>query len=476
MTTVARLIPGGFVLLATLFFAGCGSNAPLIQGTPPTVIGNAVQVDGVAPNRRQEVQFSQAMNASTINAQSLRVTDASGDTMPGTVTYDSNFDIASFQPTPALQAGATYNVTLSTAVTSASGVPLAQPYTYSFTTRSTTDDSPISVLKVSPMANATCVNPDSMITVTFDEAPDASTVTTNDFTVMGPNGAIPVKLSINISTTQVVLTPVTSLPSGTITVTVSNVGDLADMMMKAPYTWSFSTACNGSGGGTGGGNSTTQYESPLLLQGGQTVTVNGQITVDQSGMTSIQLSGAPSNTSYTVQFCPVVLLNVSPAPTCFNLTTISTGSSGAATTTIKFPRSGEWAGDFNLNTSTGKTAYSTYLLYGLSNQTYFSTLLPQSSLGASTTTQNSATNGTVKYSNGTVVFSLMGGPPNTLYSTSESETYYLDGSGTYQLSTFTTNAAGSGTSSSPLNNPGGDIFQEDSNSGPEYIGGFTVPN
>ena len=52
-------------------------------------------------------------------------------------------------------------------------------------------------------------------------------------------------MSINVTTTQVVLTPTSPLSSGTITVTVQNVGDLADVKMAAPYTWSFKTTCGG---------------------------------------------------------------------------------------------------------------------------------------------------------------------------------------------------------------------------------------
>ena len=47
-------------------------------------------------------------------------------------------------------------------------------------------------------------------------------------------------------------TPTAPLPSGNITVAVSNVADLAGVKMATPYTWSFSTACSsGGGGGTG---------------------------------------------------------------------------------------------------------------------------------------------------------------------------------------------------------------------------------
>ena len=177
-------------------------------GAVPTVIAVGEQVNGVAPNRKQEVQFSEAMDPATINAQSFQVTDSSGKAMLGTVSYDPDFEIASFLPNPALQTGATYTATITTAAASTGGMHLASPYTYTFTTRSTTDTSPLSVNSVSPTANATCVSATAPITITFDEAPDASTVNSTNIVVTGPGGAvIPVTMSINVTTTQVVLTP-----------------------------------------------------------------------------------------------------------------------------------------------------------------------------------------------------------------------------------------------------------------------------
>ena len=254
-------------LLTTLVLSGCGSspmgsslagnNNSSQSGTPPTVSAVGVQVNGAAANRKQEVQFSEAMDPSTINAQSFQITDSSGKQAQGTVTYDPDYNIASFQPSPALQAGATYTGTITTAAVSAGGVHLANPYTFEFTTRATTDTSPITVAAVSPNVNATCVSATSAITVTFNESPDASTVTPGNFMVSGPSGAISVKISMDVTNTAVVLTPTSALPSGKITVTISNVADLAGVKMTAPYTWSFSTACNGGGGG--GGASGNEY-------------------------------------------------------------------------------------------------------------------------------------------------------------------------------------------------------------------------
>ncbi len=474
------------VFFTVLVLTGCGSNAPLLQngGAAPTVAAVALQVNGNAPNRKQEVQFNGAMDPATINGHSFQVADSTGTLVPGSVTYDTNFDIASFLPSPALRPGATYTATITTAAASAAGVPLAKPYSYTFTTRMKTDASPIYVLSVSPAANATCVGANTLIIVTFDETPDAATILPSNFVVTGPGGgAIPVKLSTNVTTTQVVLTPTSPLPSGEITVRVNSVGDLADVMMTAPFTSSFSTACTSGGSGGSGGGATTQYEAPLF-SGNDFTAVDGQITVDMSGNTTVRLSGAPANTTYTVQFCPAVTPTASTtAAACFNVTTVSSDSGGTGTATAKFPRPGDWAGDFNLNNPAGKAAYQTSLTLGVSNQTYLSTLLPMTSTngGADTTAspQDPLSSGTVTYSNGSLVFSVSGASPNTGYSTGESETVYLDGSGSYELSTFTTDAKGNGSSTTQLNvGSGGDLFDVSQfrRQSAGFIGGFSVPN
>lgn len=470
--------------ISTLVLSGCGAsvNLPQNTGAVPTVAAVATQVDGTAPNRKQEVQFSEPMDQATISTQSFQVSDSAGNKMPGSVTYDSDFETASFQPTPALQSGVTYTATITTAAASAGGVHLAGAYSYQFTTRASTDTSPLMVNSVSPAANSSCVSATTLIIVTFDEVPDASTVTATNFEVTGPSGTIPVKLSTNVTTTQVVLTPASALPSGTITVTVSNVGDLADVMMKAPYSWSFSTACPGGGGGS----ATTQYQSPLFSESALDTVMNGQVTVDTSGNTTIALTGAGPSATYTVQFCAAfdVASTFTPLP-CFNVATVSTDSTGTGTATVKFPQTGNWAGDFYLNDSTGKAIYQTYLAPALSNQTYLSTLVPMTSANNGTVTtfspQSPLTSGTVTYSNGSLVFTVSGASLSTTYFTNESETNYIDSSGTYALSTIVTNAMGNGSSTTTLNFGGGDMFQvgpQNSSGqvdGAGFIGGFSVP-
>src|SRR4051794_32445589 len=126
--------------VCALVLSGCSStimtssNSVNPTGQAPAVIAVGDQVNGVAPNRKQEVQFSEAMDPSTINAQSFQVSDSSGKLAQGTVSYDSGFGIASFLPNPALKSGATYTATITTAAASAGGMHLASAYSYSFDT------------------------------------------------------------------------------------------------------------------------------------------------------------------------------------------------------------------------------------------------------------------------------------------------------------------------------------------------------
>jgi hypothetical protein len=474
------------VCAATLTLSGCGgsntASDPPATGAAPTVAGVGFQTNGVAANRKQEVQFSEAMDPATINAQTFQVADSSGKLTTGTVSYDSEFSVASFQPSPALQPGATYTAKISTAASSAGGVPLAQPYSYTFTTRASSDTSPLGVQSVTPAAGATCVSTTAAITITFDEAPDASTVTPGNFTVTGPAGAIPVKISMNVTTTQVVLTPTSPLPTGNIAVSVNNVADLAGVKMAATYTWSFSTACNGGGGG-GTGGTTTQYQAPLF--GGSKYA--GQVTVDTAGNVTVQTKGATPSQAFTVQFCPVANLKQQNPP-CFTIGTVGTDASGNGTLTTMFPKGGPWAGDFQLlngpvNPSEQGFGYAYGTAYGPG---YISTLQPDKTIdeGSHNSDINNAPqaplkSGTVTYSsspapNGSLQFTITGAPPNAPIEAAEGGLvpydYYAIGG------TYTTNSEGDVTFTVPPSGEGGDIFDVGPQNGQAgWEGGFYVP-
>lgn len=224
------------------------------SGPVPTVTAVSAQASGVPINRIQEVQFSEAMDPATITAQNFTITDGSGKAVTGTVAYDPDYNVASFTPAAALQANASYTITVTTGVASTGEMHLQSAYTFGFSTGAASDTNPFSVAQVNPAGSANCVSATTPITITFSEAPEVSTLTAADVMVKGPDGTVLKSgLSISVDKAQLTVTPAAPLPSGAITVTLQNVADLAGKGFAAPYTWSFSTACPSSGGGGGGG-------------------------------------------------------------------------------------------------------------------------------------------------------------------------------------------------------------------------------
>lgn len=257
--------PALLFLGVAAFIAGCGMNgvppnssnrsnpAPMGSGPAPAVTAVAEQTNGVALNRKQEVQFSEAMNPGTINAGTFIVKDAGGNKVAGTVTYDPSFNLAVFQPDPPLEADAKYAATVTTGVQSSGGVNLAAAYTYSFTTRATTDTSPIGVLSTDPANGATCVSQTAPILINFTEEPDAGTITPQSVTLTGPGGTVATTMSLNVATTQLVVKPSAPLQQNTsyvVTVT-TGVADLADVPLAAAVTFTFNTGPCAGGGGSG---------------------------------------------------------------------------------------------------------------------------------------------------------------------------------------------------------------------------------
>ena len=86
-------------------------------------------------------RFSEPMTASTVNATTVTMRDASGTAVPGSVTYDAATQTATLDPTAALAGSTTYTVTVkggTAGVKDAAGNPLATDDAWTFTTRAVT--------------------------------------------------------------------------------------------------------------------------------------------------------------------------------------------------------------------------------------------------------------------------------------------------------------------------------------------------
>ncbi len=127
---------------------GNGGTQPPADTTAPTIssVTPAADATSVAANTNVDAVFSEAMNSSTITSSTFTLTKQGSSTpVAATVSYDSQANRATLNPTSDLEAGATYTATIkggSGGVKDAAGNALAQDKTWSFAVASPTDTTP----------------------------------------------------------------------------------------------------------------------------------------------------------------------------------------------------------------------------------------------------------------------------------------------------------------------------------------------
>jgi hypothetical protein len=237
------------------------------------------------------------------------------------------------------------------------------------------------------------------------------------------------------------------------------------------------------------GGAAAQYSAPLI---GESTTVNGSVAIDTAGTTTVAMTGGAASSSYKVQFCPAFVEGEYSQPSCFDVTTVATNSSGSGSSTVKFPQSGDWAGDFWVYDSGGKLAAETGLEPNSTTEKFMAVLLKETETnggvvvrnGSASPTQDPLSSGSVSYSDGTISFAVTGAAPNTDYGVIESGGIYLGSSSSFN-ETLNTDVLGNGSLSVNLaseGTEGGDMFQVDYQPQPGdthgragFIGGFMVP-
>lgn len=218
-----------------------------VDNVPPTVVtvSPANGATGVATNTVVNITFSEAMDATTINATNIKFNVTGGVAVAGTVSYNATTNTATFtQTTPPLAAGTGYTVTVTTGVKDVAGNTMASQFTSTFTTVAP-DTTPPTVTAVSPPNGATNVAVGTAVNITFSEAMDATTITTANITLKNSSTLAPVagSVSYNATTHVATFTPTVALALGTgYTVTVTTgVKDVAGNALASPFTSTFTT-------------------------------------------------------------------------------------------------------------------------------------------------------------------------------------------------------------------------------------------
>jgi len=160
----------------------------------------------------------------------------------GTVSYAGS--TATFTPASALALNTVYTATITTGAQDASGTALASNFVWSFTT-STTACAAATVVSVAPPVGAAGVCPNTLVTATFSEAMQSSTINATTFTLTGPGlTTVPGAVTYDVSTYVATFTPTNPLVLDTLYTATITTGaeDLSGNPLTVDYVWTFTTS------------------------------------------------------------------------------------------------------------------------------------------------------------------------------------------------------------------------------------------
>lgn len=271
ISSYPRLIALTAALALIAFAAGCnggdGSRAPILGGGG--LVSLAPTVTAVAPinnatgvpinNTIITAAFSEPMAPITGGATFTVTTAAPGINPTGTVALDATKRIATFTASAALAPLTLYTATVTGAKSLATGLPLASPYVWRFTTGVTPDTTRPRVTLTVPATTipgpTTGVPTNTAITATFTEDMAPATITGASFTVTtAAPGVSPAGLvSYAVGARTATFTPTAALVAGTTyTATITTVatdlagnalaGNQAALPSASNYVWTFTTA------------------------------------------------------------------------------------------------------------------------------------------------------------------------------------------------------------------------------------------
>lgn len=241
-------------LLATSA-AGCGGgdpvlgNAQAVLAPTVTVVEPANGALGVPTNNTVvSADFSERIAAMSGGASFTLTCVTPCVNPPGAVSLNASNRIASFTLTPAttLAPNVLYTATVTAVKSLATGVSLASPYVWRFTTGAITDTTRPRVALTAPVTGATGVATNTRIASTFSEGMIPATFTGTSFTLSGP-GTTPVAGTVTYGIGGKVATFMPSSSSGLATNTLftatitSAVTDLAGNALAANTVWTFTT-------------------------------------------------------------------------------------------------------------------------------------------------------------------------------------------------------------------------------------------
>jgi ice-binding like protein/Big-like domain-containing protein len=212
---------------------------------PPTVISEtpANGSAGVCSNTVVTATFSEAMNPATINTTTFTVSPG----VTGIITHDVSNTIFTFTPSSSLAVNTVYTATITTGAQDTSGNGLTTDFVWSFTTAANGCNPPPTVVSVTPLNGASGVCPNTIVTATFSQAMDQSSIDGTTFTLTGPGSAtVAGQVSYDSLSNTAIFTPSSSLALNTLyTATITTgVRDMFGNALASDSLWTFTTGAN----------------------------------------------------------------------------------------------------------------------------------------------------------------------------------------------------------------------------------------
>ncbi len=196
----------------------------------------------MSTNQKIVASFDRAMDGTTITDTTFTLTGPGATPVAGGVSYDAASNSATFAPSAPLPAGTTYTGKITTGAQSATGVPLANDFVWTFATSADLDTTTPTVISTNPANAALAVPTNQKMEATFSEPMDATTITGSTFTLAGPLLA-PVTGTVTYSAigASATFTPAAALTAGVVyTATITTgASDLAGNSLASAYTWTF---------------------------------------------------------------------------------------------------------------------------------------------------------------------------------------------------------------------------------------------
>jgi hypothetical protein len=228
---------GNFVWTFTTAANGCNPPPTVLSVTPTN--GSS----GVCSSSLLTATFSEAMNVASVNAGTFTLTPG----VLGTVTHDVSNTVFTFTPSSPLAIGTVYTATLTTGIRDLFGNALGGNFVWTFTTAANGCNPPPTVLSVTPTNGASGVCPNAIVTATFSEAMNPSSIDGSTFTLTGP-GAVPVtgQVTYDAPSDTAIFTPTSSLAISavyTATITTGAQGAFGNAL-AANFVWTFTTGAN----------------------------------------------------------------------------------------------------------------------------------------------------------------------------------------------------------------------------------------